>query len=721
MLTFKSKLKEKKENYKKISIADILKYLKSNKTAHEIYTGGAFMLYLDIDYKNPGEPWFNILDHVHKVLLDEGFNVLDASTIDKISIHAIHKSKGFKDHSVYRDYIKTKLIPEWKGKGSKYLMLAKHIDTGPLKSLRAICQCKEDGSRPMIPIKYTKNILDYCFTRQPTEFIKHEIAEPEIYFTESSVDINIDMLRELSEIIDIKYINKYTTWLNICFALKTEGNGEDMYNLFQYISKKSKKYSFERANVTWCASNSEGITIGTYLYYCKTSDPQKYEAIRNRYRIISDNELKSELMNSKSKFTFQDFQRKYCGTNIKDHNNFMNDAKRCIGYFNDGTAKFIFKNKSGLNITKHIKDLSLLKLWYGEGEEMVRRSFYDVIGDAGIQMLLYDQIIFKPNFYDPKILNLWQGFQADELEKVDMSKIELILNHIKEVLANNDDSVYKYIINWLADLVQEPEKKQGTALVFISKDGAGKGIFMELLSKMLGENLCLSVSDLKDIAGRFNGLLSGKILVNLNETCNVEGNYHKVFDKMKSLITDKEQVIEKKGIDSIRVDDYSRFIFTTNNYYPVSASTNDRRYGIFVINDKYVGNKKYFNDLYDTYDDGIDNFFTYLMNYKREKLPIPDTEIKKDIQLSALPPKVDVFKYMYLDKGNKDGEFFTNRQLKNMFEEENVTYKSTQKMNRAVNGFLTKHRKSGDRGFIFDRKVMDRKMKEVYGISIEET
>ena len=53
--------------------------------------------------------------------------------------------------------------------------------------------------------------------------------------------------------------------------------------------------------------------------------------------------------------------------------------------------------------------------------------------------------------------------------------------------------------------------------------------------------------------------------------------HKKVSDKQKQVITRPKQNLEKKGIESIEIDDYSNFIFTTNNENCFKIEEGDRR------------------------------------------------------------------------------------------------------------------------------------------------
>lgn len=67
------------------------------------------------------------------------------------------------------------------------------------------------------------------------------------------------------------------------------------------------------------------------------------------------------------------------------------------------------------------------------------------------------------------------------------------------------DDVYVYILNWMAYLLQHPARKCGTALVFKSKQGAGKNIWWEWFgNQVLGRYLFYLASNMELVVGKFS-------------------------------------------------------------------------------------------------------------------------------------------------------------------------------------------------------------------------
>ena len=85
-------------------------------------------------------------------------------------------------------------------------------------------------------------------------------------------------------------------------------------------------------------------------------------------------------------------------------------------------------------------------------------------------------------------------------------------------MANNDEEVYEYILNWFAQVLQKPCQKTKTCLVLKSIEGTGKGIFIDMIGKIMGNDTYLFCTDMEKILGRFYKQAVGKLLVNFNET-----------------------------------------------------------------------------------------------------------------------------------------------------------------------------------------------------------
>lgn len=241
------------------------------------------------------------------------------------------------------------------------------------------------------------------------------------------------------------------------------------------------------------------------------------------------------------------------------------------------------------------------------------------------------------------IYNLWKPFSASlmQLKNKRDDAVVFFRNHIR-VLSGNNDVVAAFIERWLGQMLVYPSLKT-FCLVFISSEGAGKGSFNKLLSRMLGAKKVFETSTPdRDVWGSFNSEMKNSFLVVLNElskkqTCDAEG-------KIKALITDSMMTINEKGKGAYNIVSNHRVIITTNNEDPITTKKDDRRNLIIRSSDCLKGNAQYFekfNNLL-TDDDCIRSFYDYLISLKgldtfhMEK--IPETEYQTDLKEAYVSP-----------------------------------------------------------------------------------
>ena len=117
----------------------------------------------------------------------------------------------------------------------------------------------------------------------------------------------------------------------------------------------------------------------------------------------------------------------------------------------------------------------------------------------------YRSIDFTPNNPDPKLFNLWSGFEAQLLEEdektLDLEPIQLILNHIKEVYCSDCEESYEYFLDLLYFIIKYPEKPLGVATFIYSKNqGSGKNIILDFLQEFVfGNNISYYTTGLETV------------------------------------------------------------------------------------------------------------------------------------------------------------------------------------------------------------------------------
>jgi hypothetical protein len=231
-----------------------------------------------------------------------------------------------------------------------------------------------------------------------------------------------------------------------------------------------------------------------------------------------------------------------------------------------------------------------------------------------------------------RIKNMWRGFNAKKLSNMGNAVNKLseacptLYEYLWTVVASKRPEVMVYIIKWLADAVQNPRRVAGrTAIVLRSTDErTGKTTFIDLLVAIFGQEHCFPAARMKDLEGRFSGQFEGKSIVGCNEfyAMSTSGRDAMTAESVRStifdLIDNKFATIEPKGIGTYVVDNFMRFVFTTNKESAMPQGSQGTRFAVFEVSDCRRNDKVFFGKLHDVFErkdgDGgeLDRFMTIL-------------------------------------------------------------------------------------------------------------
>lgn len=298
----------------------------------------------------------------------------------------------------------------------------------------------------------------------------------------------------------------------------------------------------------------------------------------------------------------------------------------------------------------HLKKVSFIETWIKD-ENM---KTYDDMG-------VYPPPLKTP----PNVYNLWTPFRIqtiydsiiidEEDEEYVNEMVELWKNHLL-ILCNNEGNVCFWYCQWVGQALKFPAIKT-YAVVFISKEGAGKGTWNKMFAKMLGGHKYLETLDPdRDIWGNFNELMMNAYVIVINEA-DAKDKIGKE-GKRKGGITDDEITINAKFKKPFKTKSYHRFMEESNNNNPLGTSTTngDRRNVIIKCSDEKIGDFAYFEKLNKAMNDdrvvkrmydwfisleGLDTFHlgfpietSYHRNIKNENRPMMDRFIEHIVELN---------------------------------------------------------------------------------------
>ena len=112
----------------------------------------------------------------------------------------------------------------------------------------------------------------------------------------------------------------------------------------------------------------------------------------------------------------------------------------------------------------------------------------------------YKGIVFDPSQkYIPDYYNLYRGLAINRCRVLETDG-----NHIYYIICDSDDESFRYLMAWMARMVQDPGgKRPGVVIVLRGKQGTGKGCFVTNFGAIFGSHF-LHIISYTLVSGRFN-------------------------------------------------------------------------------------------------------------------------------------------------------------------------------------------------------------------------
>lgn len=409
---------------------------------------------------------------------------------------------------------------------------------------------------------------------------------------ESSVDDEkvkktIEMMEKIVlEIVRIEpdYFH-YDTRLRMIFGFFNESCGtaleETARKKVEYLMENycgGDKYSESEFNRVWYGAKpkiKEPVKIATFFKWLNEIDPQNpllKEHINSRLSsgVLSAEEIRQS--NEYLDYRMDNFE--------KTHFKLLNPV-RYIEIDTDkrkGTS-LIFRDPT--DFKERLRDETGMPIFKVKGGICpIPTKFHELWLDD-TDKRKHSKLVFDPSWkpiIDPDqtvpVYNAFGGFPNHSPETKPMAEKDSQFIALMRYLFQ-DNKVFEYMKCWVASIIQRPEFKTKVAPILFSRThGTGKNTFVDGVVAVIGRINCGVVESIDDITRNFNAHLCNKLFIYGDE---ISANAKKVADKLKQVITRPEQNLEKKGVDAVLVDDFTNWLFTTNNENCFKAEEGCRR------------------------------------------------------------------------------------------------------------------------------------------------
>ncbi|SDE93160.1 primase-helicase family protein [Rhodospira trueperi] len=268
-----------------------------------------------------------------------------------------------------------------------------------------------------------------------------------------------------------------------------------------------------------------------------------------------------------------------------------------------------------------------------------RGDAYKPIGDVWLKWSgrrTFQGITFAPQGAPDGWLNLWQGWSVAP----GLGTYATFRDHLLTNACDGDEDLFRWVFAWFAQMVQEPEKKPGTALVLRGGMGTGKTIVGEIFGSLFAHHYVL-VDQPKHLTGPINSHMESCLLLQADEGFwagdkGAEG-------RLRGLITSARQLIERKNVDPIPLPNLTRVLITSNHDWVVPAGRDERRFAVLDVADYAKQNAEYFGAIMDEMDNqgGRAALLADLLAFDLSTVnlrAIPQTAALAEQKAASMPP-----------------------------------------------------------------------------------
>lgn len=382
-------------------------------------------------------------------------------------------------------------------------------------------------------------------------------------------EVPVGQINRMLTIIDPDSLS-YEDWVKVGMALKSVC-GEDGLEIWDEWSSGGARRKEGECKFRWKSFKEDGpVGLGTLLFMAKEAGWRPLAGdVSNS---DAEAEVEERVLEMNKKYALVRVNKNLI---IATFDNNSNGEK--VGFLSmQSFFTMAATEKIQMATARGFSEKPMAEFWLASEN---RRQYWDI----GIY----------PNEDQPTgTLNMWNGWSCNPNPK---TKCSLYLDHMKQIVCDGNEHVYEWLLDWMADCVQDARNIKGTCVVLRGVEGCGKGAWADQFGQLFGRHYTHLI-DAERLTTKFNSLMSDSIVVFADEV--LWPGDRKAANILKGMVTERRVTRESKGVDSIEVDNLGHIIIASNEDWIVPAGPQSRRWLVLNVSGKVAQNKEYFDRLF---------------------------------------------------------------------------------------------------------------------------
>lgn len=159
-----------------------------------------------------------------------------------------------------------------------------------------------------------------------------------------------------------------------------------------------------------------------------------------------------------------------------------------------------------------------------------------------------------------------------------------------------DREMHATLLQWLAQLVQDPYVSSRACVILTGGKGCGKDTLGDfVMHHLLGPRYCANYTSNVQFWDKHDVARLNKLFVKVEEASGRQNEEH--AEEMKTRVTGVDASVNPKNKDAITYENLTRYLMTTNDPNPVALDEDERRFLVMSCSRAWTGNMPFFKAL----------------------------------------------------------------------------------------------------------------------------